>query len=167
MTFFEEYRNYETRTGQAKPMPTARMTREEWRPEERKDFAAQAFYDDRQLEVYPEHVIIDKLLYSAFDSRGDLVKALCDGELHTVRVKIDKERWFNFGFPGYRYTVYVDHSRVARRTIVDTMLQPDYMSVGELWREFWWRMNRKRKAFGLLWMFNEFLGELEKAQGWR
>ena len=167
MTFLEEYRNYEIRTGQERPMPTSRMVREEWRLDERKGFAAQAFYNDRELEMRPESVIIDHLLHYVFDSRGDLVKALCDGEPHTVRVRIDKERWFDSGFPGYRYTVYVNHSRVARRAIIDTQLVPDLMSVGELWREFWHRVNRKRKAFGLLWMFDEFLGELERAQGWR
>ena len=41
------------------------------------------------------------------------------------------------------------------------------MDTGELWREFWRRVNAKRMRFWLMWMFDEFFKDMEKAQGWR
>lgn len=166
MTFFEEYKKYETRNGSVQ-IQVSRPLHEQYRLEERKDYAAQLFYDDRQLEAYPEHVITDRLLCMVFDTRGQLVQSLIDGELHVLRVNIERERWYEHGFPGYRYTVYCDHRIAPKRTLIDTQLVPDLMSAGELWHEFWRRVNRKRKAFGLLWMFDEFLQEMERVQGWR
>ena len=144
-----------------------RTVREEWRPEVRKDYAAEQFISDQELEYIPGQLIHNELLSVVFNPYSELVKSLTDGKLHSLRINIEKRRDYGHFGPGYRYNLYCDHRIVERRIIHDLQVVPDLMSTGELWREFWRRVNRKRKKFGLGWLLNDFLVALEKAQGWR
>lgn len=146
---------------------TSGRTRETYRPEERKNFAGEITITEYEAERLPEGYIESRLLYKVFDPDGEFVQALVDGEMHTIKAKFEKHRDYIHYMPGYRYRIYIDHARVATRYIHDLQVVPDLMSTGELWREFWRRVNHKRKKFGLGWLIGDFLAELERVQGWR
>lgn len=59
---------------------------------------------------------------------------------------------------GYKYKC-----RICGREFMDV----DMLETGQLWAEFWRRINVKRRLLGVGWLFSDFLRELEKVQGWR
>lgn len=145
---------------------------EHWRPEERKDFFAEFAVSSWEAKQLPDGLPRQLLMQRLFNETGELVQSLTDGETHVLKVSItencEPDDWPTYPSPPpmYRLRARVVHSIPAQRTIVDTRLKYDAMSCGELQREFWRRVNRKRKKFGLGWLLDDFLKELERLQGW-
>lgn len=123
-------------------------------------------YSDQESEYIPNEVIRDGMLSKLFDARGDLVKTLDDGKRHVIKIT-DYEEWDSiYGLLAKRHTIRCEHAHVPTRVFVETQLVVDDLSVGELWREFCERVNRKRKRLGVGFIANEFLEQLERMQGW-